>query len=102
MSGVIASMLILNSSFQNASNQVSPVNAATLSTSEIVGTLILAGMMMLALIYLDWVNISKAGERIKELGHLDAMAICHILCTFLFLLQALRVVDLMCFYLSLL
>lgn len=77
-----------------ALNQVvSPVNAATPSTLEIVGTLFLAGMMILALIYLVWLNISKARERVEELGRLDAMAICHILCTLCLLLPELKVVD---------
>lgn len=69
-----------------ALNQVvSPVNAATPSTLEIVGTLFLAGMMILALIYLVWLNISKARELVKERGHLDTITICHIhraLCSF--------------------
>lgn len=94
MSGVIASMLILSSSFQNASNQVSPVNAATPSTLEIVGTLSLASMMILTLTCFEWLNISKARERFEELGHLDAMAVCHILSTFCLLLSELEVVDL--------
>ena len=78
-------MLLLSSGFRNVSSQVSPVNAATPSTLEIVGTLFLTCMMILALICIAWLEISKARERVKELGHLDAMAIYHIhhaLCSF--------------------
>lgn len=92
MSGVIASMLILSSSVQSVSSQVSPVNAATPSTLGIVGMLFLAGMVILALI-LVWVNISEVRERVKELGRLDIMTICHILCTLLLLLSAVIVLS---------
>lgn len=74
-------MLVTLNQVVNAS-----VNAATPSTLETVGTLFLVGMMFFTLTYFECANISQARERIEELGRLDAMTICHILCALCLLL----------------
>lgn len=78
---VICHILVTLNQVVNAS-----VNATTLSTLDIVSTLFLVGMMFFTLTYFECANISKARERIEELGRLDGMTICHILCTFCLLL----------------
>ena len=99
-------MLLLSSSFRNASNQVvnASVNAtaATPSTFEIVGTLSLVGILILILIYIAWLNISYAIRR----AQLDVLTIHDVIFTFCMLLLIVPVlfigVNIMCFYLSLL